>query len=538
MPANPGEIDVRTLLALAERAADAASYERVLELYAAAREAGIAGADVLGWARLLREAGYFDEAARLAPPPNREDEPDGSPNDDVLDFEPGGREVTRPLVPEERVQIFARWFSGRGDLYARQWFDARRDRSGYWPVREPLSAAVIEQHLLGRVTVGQYVLHPDNTVSFAALDLDPTAAALEELRLENEGEGPLRLEAMREYAARLRSTAAQMGLAPYLEDTGGVGLHLWLLFVPRLPADRARSVLRDILWRAGPQPPAVAVELFPKQDQLGGKGLGNLIKLPLGAHQATLRRSVFLDDHLQPLDDGEALAALRPCDPHAVAAVLARRVVDLAAARAATTKSEALPPAPSPPTGPTPRALAEALAAIAPGRDTKQATDRLVAGCSVVREIARRAAEERFLTPDAARALLYTVGLIGRENPHIEAMFAQAGVSRKELERVRLGLQGPIGCRRLRELFPSFADGCRCPAPPRGGYATPALFALNQAPALDRRPPPSPIGAEFIVPDGMSGDLERRLARVEQLLEQLASQERDSRHRREDREDE
>jgi hypothetical protein len=216
-------------------------------------------------------------------------------------------------------------------VHARQWHDARRDRSGYWPVREPLTARVVEEHLLRRLTIGQYVLHPDSTVSFAVLDLDPTAAALEQMRLASGGDGGLGLPALVDYAARLAAVAERLGLSATVEDTGGSGLHVWLLFAPRVPAAAARAALRELLWRAGPQPPAVSVELFPKQERLTGKGLGNLIKLPLGIHQVTLRPSRFLDAHMEPVDDAGALAALRSCDPAAVESLLASRVVPLRA---------------------------------------------------------------------------------------------------------------------------------------------------------------------------------------------------------------
>ncbi|MBF0531108.1 MAG: DNA primase, partial [Deltaproteobacteria bacterium] len=40
---------------------------------------------------------------------------------------------------------------------------------------------------------------------------------------------------------------------------------------------------------------AFGLEIFPKQDQLTGKGLGNLVKLPLGVHRATGKPSYFIE---------------------------------------------------------------------------------------------------------------------------------------------------------------------------------------------------------------------------------------------------
>jgi hypothetical protein len=530
-PSVPPAPPCSALLALARRAADAGAYQQVRDLFAAACAASMTAEDAARWQLLLLEAGDVEgaqEAARrsgagavaaLATDDVSEGEDDG-----FLDFEPGERTPRNAAVPEPMVATFLRHFAGRADVYARQWHDARRDRSGYWPVREPLTAHVVEQHLLRRLTIGQYVLHPDNTVSFAALDLDPTAAALEQMRLPSGGEGALALPPLLDYAARVFAAADRLGLRVAMEDTGGFGLHVWLLFAPRIPAAQARGVLRELLWRAGPQPPAVSVELFPKQDRLGGKGLGNLIKLPLGVHQATLRPSRFLDAHMQALEDAHALASLRPCDPAAVEAVLASRVIPLRAAPADHPEGgEPAPPPLVPSVQPTPRALAEALAAIPPGPPATAAADRMLAGCAVLRELVRLAHEEHRLWPEAARTLVYTLGIVGRENPRIEEALCKAGVSRKEIQRVRRGLQAPIGCKRLRERFPAVAAHCACPLAPPGGYATPALFALRSVPSFKRSAPPWPAAPDLEAGDGDQAqpELQSRLARIEAALATL-----------------
>ncbi|MBI4517325.1 MAG: hypothetical protein HY699_16080 [Deltaproteobacteria bacterium] len=550
------------LYPLAVKAADAGDYARVSELFAAVELAALSPAEAACWQRLLTEAGDLAAAATLAAEhssgPQEEPRSDvplragallhasggdggGDPDpktlragallppaapeegeDDFLDFEPGPREAASAPAPPPLVDAMLRWFGGRGDVYARQWYDARRDQSGYWPVREPLTARVMELHLLGRITLGQYVLHPDSTVSFAALDFDPTPAALEQMRLAAGDDGALGCAPIADYVRRVLATAAQAGLPAVAEDSGGVGLHLWLFFAPRLLAPRARALLRELLARAGPQPPAVAVEIFPKQDALSGKGLGNLIKLPLGVHQATMRASQLLTAELQPLAAEEALASLRPCPPARIEALLLSRIIPFPTRTASEALSAAVAPAPPAPAGPTPRALAEALATIPAGREAERAADRVLSGCAVVRQLARQAHEERTLSADAARALLYTVGLIGRDNERIEAMFANAGVSGKELERVRAGLQGPMGCKKLRERFAALCHGCVCPAAPAAGYATPALFALVAPPKLARRAALVPAVEEAAVSaESTATDIEQRLARIEAALQRL-----------------
>jgi hypothetical protein len=118
---------------------------------------------------------------------------------------------------------------------------------------------------------------------------------------------------------------------------------------------------------------------------------------------------------------------------------------------------------------------------------------------------------------------LYTVGLVGRDNERIDALFANAGVSRKELERVRRSLQSPMGCKKLGEHFPGLCDGCAAPAPPPEGYATPALLALREAPPARRATPPWSAPADIGADPGDASiiEMQQRLARLEGALEGL-----------------
>jgi hypothetical protein len=445
---------------------------------------------------------------------------------DFLDFDPGERATATPGADPGLVRLFLRWFAGRGDVHARQWFDARQDRCGYWPVRTPLTPAVAERHLLGRETIGQYVLFPDNTVSFAALDLDPTEAALAQLRVASDPRGSEILSPLIDYARRIAAAAQRAQVPAVVEDTGGDGMHLWWFFEPRLRAAAARDFLREILWRAGPQPPAVSVELFPKQDRLTGKGLGNLIKLPLGLHQKTMQPSRLLDADLRPLPPWDGLARIRACPRDVVERLSAARVVPLPRPTATAATSAPAPQHRSPPHIADPRALAEALAMLSEG-EAIAAVDRMLAGCAVLRELARKAHEEQWLSADEARALVYSVGLAGRQNRRIEEMLAKAGVPRRELDRARKGLQAPIGCKRLRErLAGATAPSCACPNPDHG-YATPALFAVTPPRRPSRSAPELPLAD--LVDDLTTYSAPELLQRIERIERQLQAVEVDTR---------
>jgi hypothetical protein len=427
---------------------------------------------------------------------------------------PGGRRAE----PKSLAEPFLRWFGGRRDLYAKQWWSEARGRGGYHPVREPLTLAVAEAHLSGRITIGQYLLHSDGLVSVGVIDLDLAGAA----RARHEavhgdavpvGEHPVLLA----YARRLMASAARFELPVFGEDSGGKGLHLWLFVEPRRPARMVRDVLRQVVEAAGPTPPEVGVELFPKQELAGPRGLSSLVKLPLGLHQRTLRPCPLLDDELKPIKDPHvALARLRPCDPGQLAAVAGRRVVALPAPEVGPGAG----PPPALPSAPTPRTLAEALRAIEPGADERASCERMLAGCAGLRGIVERAFAERRLEPWEARAVTYSLGLVSPLPERARDVLVAAGSSLRELERVSRGLPSPVGCARLSRM--TGCQGCsalRDVTP----YPSPAALAVgSQAPGAPRHAPfaawiegAQPVETPLDAIGAALARIESRLARLE-----------------------
>jgi hypothetical protein len=472
----------------AEAAAAMGDAEAVAARFAEAAGSLRADEEAYRWALLLLEVGHQESVESLRQQFAGTEVAGRIGNlleqDETAEVDEKGDDLLDPELapPEQRsrdegtIDLFLRWFGGRRDIYARQWFDERRKRSGYRPVEEPLTPEVARAHLDGRITLGQYLLFPDGTVAVGVLDLDLEANALGEWQAADGSASPAWHPALRSFALRLLEVARRMGLVLWPEDSGARGLHLWLLVEPRRPASAVRSLLAQILLAAGPQPPEVRVEIFPKQDRPGLKGLSSLVKLPLGIHQKTLRWCPLLDEQLCPIQDVRvALSRLCPADPEAIAGVLGRRVVPLPAPE--LEPREGPVPLPSKPTA---RSLAELLRSIEPGPSEKEACERILAGCAVLRNLVRRAFERRRLEPAEARALLYTIGLVGPACRLIEEVFAAAQISGKEIERVRRGLPSPTGCKRLREIDPTGARECRCPAGREAQpYATPALFAVG-----------------------------------------------------------
>jgi hypothetical protein len=446
---------------------------------------------------------------------------DGDEPDLLLDPPlPNPEEVSRDAIV---IALFLRFFGGRRDIYARQWHDTRRKRGGYRPVREPLTDVVVAAHLEAHLTLGQYLLFSDDTVSFAVFDLDLAPDALARWRTECADVSAAGHPTLKRYARALTEAAARIGLPLFGEDSGGKGLHLWMFFEPRIPARAARAALSQVLLGAGSPPADVRVELFPKQERAGERGLSSLVKLPLGVHQATLRPCPLLDDHFDAIEDRrEALSRLRAPAPDVLRDVLGHRLVPLP-------PLGGLPVDPPPEPLPAPsrhlhaRSLGEALITIPHGRVAQEACDRMLAGCAILREIARRAYEKHALLPDEARAIVYTLGLVSRGKHVADEILAVAGSSSRELERVRRGTQAPTGCRRLRALWCD-APACPCPDGPEAlPYATPALFVvggvLPSAPDWQRFAPWIESG-EAVVEDPLR-TLGATLIRIDERLRRL-----------------
>src|SRR5260370_23872793 len=132
----------------------------------------------------------------------------------------------------------------------------QRDGS-YFRVAEELSFPLLAGHLLGRWTLGTYLLDRQSCCAFAVFDADYVDGleSLGELAEELLGQGvPTVLEASRR------------------------GGHLWVHLVDPTPARVVRAWLL-------PYAVAYGVELYPKQDRLAPGGLGSLIRLPLGVHR-------------------------------------------------------------------------------------------------------------------------------------------------------------------------------------------------------------------------------------------------------------
>ncbi len=196
---------------------------------------------------------------------------------------------------QQMVSGFMDLFFSRTDVFARQWADRQKGTCGYVPVRRPVTCGDMEDHFKGTKTYGFYLMNTDATVKCAVIDAD----LVPELRSAGgpdlaRARGRIRKD--RAYmAARISEAAGKLGLSPVIEFSGGKGYHFWFFMASPVPAGRIRQALTEICDSLAPDLSCFKLEVFPKQDHLSGKGLGNLVKLPLGIHRQSGGRSFFPD---------------------------------------------------------------------------------------------------------------------------------------------------------------------------------------------------------------------------------------------------
>ncbi|MCD6419421.1 MAG: hypothetical protein J7L41_01735 [Synergistetes bacterium] len=203
-------------------------------------------------------------------------------------------EKTEELLPEDIHLIrFVSLFGGREGVYARQWIKSDGS-SGYSPIREPFTPRVAKNHILGNYTVGIYQLRYDNTINFMAFDIDVPKPLLSKF-LSSEEEHQRINKLHLEVASKIVAKAESLGINAYIEDSGFKGKHVWIFFDSPITAFMGMTLGRGIISSIGEIHPEANIEIFPKQVYVKKDGLGALIKLPLGIHLRSGKRSLFVD---------------------------------------------------------------------------------------------------------------------------------------------------------------------------------------------------------------------------------------------------
>jgi len=176
------------------------------------------------------------------------------------------------------IEAIESLFIIRKDCYPMQ-MDNKND---YRVIKKPLTRDLIEQHLKGDITIGCYQANPiTKNVKWVCFDFDGV--------IEDEFEKAKRL------FFRLKNNE----MNPLMEFSGRRGYHIWL-FIEPTKIDIARAFVLEWSKDNG------VADVYPRNDKIGHNGYGSQVKMPLGMHRVSWKRSYLLDENLNVLSQGNS----------------------------------------------------------------------------------------------------------------------------------------------------------------------------------------------------------------------------------------
>jgi len=215
-------------------------------------------------------------------------------------------------INEEQLNLYMSLFKGRNDIYARRW--EKNGKSGYTPAyrfdwneylrhkarggnfqnfsnkeKIPLTRDIVKKHLIGAYFIGIYPLLEDSTSYFVAVDFDG--------------------KEWKKDSRKFLDECISLEIPVYLEKSlSGMGAHLWIFFKDKYPASKSRRMFLEIIRKAlnlsGFDREVSFDRIFPNQDYHSGKGLGNLVALPLNGRYIKENKMVFIDNEsFNPIED-------------------------------------------------------------------------------------------------------------------------------------------------------------------------------------------------------------------------------------------
>lgn len=253
------------------------------------------------------------------------------------------------------AKLYAAKFISRPDVKAIQ-----RSDGSYNPVRSPFTKLDLVNHISGTKTYGHYTVGQDDTTKLFAFDIDfevegqiPTyewkpeeepvmvpGRPRDEWRKRSSPLRPFMKYGLRYISQTLARAAFDVLELPVaIAYSGCKGLHVYCFLPKGTSAHDAREGARLCLKEAGqggggfeqsrgnnffkhtdPEFQMLSVEVFPKQDSMADKDLGNLMRLPLGRNLKSKDPTFFVDCHApmnQLVPAGDPLALLESGNPWA-----------------------------------------------------------------------------------------------------------------------------------------------------------------------------------------------------------------------------
>lgn len=339
------------------------------------------------------------------------------------------------ILKRELMEHFLILFSGREEIFARQWADRSENKAGYVPVRCAMTLAHLEEHLSGLKTYGIYLLKSDSRVKCGVIDADLNPD-YRVSRISAEQKKVIYRE--KSYMiSRIFENSKEVGISPLLEYSGHKGYHFWYFFSRPVDASKVKTLLTRIAEPIRRDLSAFGLEVFPKQERLGAKGFGNLVKLPLGIHRKNGKPSFFMQCSKRDLESQlHFLKNVVVGDPE-----LLERVD-----KNSGQKDELI-------------VLHPRMAALAKEYPELSGLERL---CPPLGGVITLCREGRNLTAREEKVLFQTIGFLPRARYLMHHLMASSPEYNPHMVDFKLGkISGtPLGCRKIHSLMGFTGDYC------------------------------------------------------------------------------
>lgn len=360
---------------------------------------------------------------------------------------------SKPISSINDEDIFWKFlniFSGKEDIFLLE--QQEQEKRVFVEIYRPLTVEDVKKHYCGEITIAQYIIRSNKTVSYAVIDIDIPKHVLHNIGKEGPMFEEKRKQAFRD-ALRLYETAQKHGFPSYLVDSGFRGYHIWFFFEEPIVLKTAYEFLAKLTKEAGVPSEGIVWELFPKQRKLKEGAKGQAIKLPWGKHSFTSRQAWFVDENGEMMADQlkmiEIIKSIRKQSVH--------RFVN----------------------GDAPHS--QPLSRLS--STVSQSVLTVLHGCSIVRHMVDKAKQTNYLTHQERLLLLNVFAPMGEEGKHFihHVISHTFNYNPQTTEKfIRRCYSKPISCIRIREHFPNLTAqlSCNCQFPlKKGMYPTPVLHS-------------------------------------------------------------
>lgn len=173
------------------------------------------------------------------------------------------------------IELLKQLFVDRSDTFGEQ-----SPKGTYSRIERSLTDRDIKDHLDGKKTIGVYQLNEESKVKWVCFDFDGDNLKHEEQYAKN-------------LCMKLRHTDKVESIL--MEFSGKKGYHVWI-FIEPVDATSAK------IWAEEVSEGSHVHEIFPKQEKITKDKFGNLVKVPLGIHQVSNKRTLLYDENYNQLD--------------------------------------------------------------------------------------------------------------------------------------------------------------------------------------------------------------------------------------------